>query len=417
MHGGSGDLQGVAVPSPSSPLTLLHRFTFTSLISTLLVGIVFAAVAGRVAESYAIRSQARATAVYVTEFVAPRLVAKDFDGPPATARVQFEFALRNLIGKAGISSVSVRNRRGEILYAQEPAGIPLPPSPALEDALRGRLQWRWLRSSGQVEVFVPILVGNDLRPVGVYQVASDLGEMAQTLVRLKWSVWAVVILGMLLLYGVLFTIVRDASRKLQRQEDALRRAFAGAVQSLANAVDARDNALANHSSRVSYYGAAVAREVGLSDEAIADVQIVGALHDLGKIGIPDGMLTKRGPLTRREWGIMRLHPVYGYEILRPVPVSENVKLGVRHSHERWDGEGYPDGLAGEQIPVIARIIAVADAYEALTTDRPYRRALSVEEALEEIRSCSGSQFDPRMVAAFVRVLQYAPQPQVAVATT
>ena len=416
MHGGSGDLQGVALPSPSSHITLLQRFTLTSLISTLLVGIIFAAIAGRVAENHALRSQARAAAVYVSEFMAPRLVAKDFQRA-ASARVQFEFALRDLIGKAGITRVTVWNRNGEILYGERPAGPSLPVGQALDSALRGRLQWRLLRPTGQVEIFVPILVKNDLRPVGVYHVVSELGELTPTLLRLKWSVWGVVIFGMLLLYGVLFTIVRDASRKLERQEDALRRAFVVAVQSLANAVDARDNALANHSSRVSYYSAAIARELGLGEELIGDIQIVGALHDLGKIGIPDGMLAKRGPLTRREWGIMRLHPVYGYEILRPVPVSEQIKLGVRHSHERWDGEGYPDGLAGEQIPIIARIVAVADAYEALTTDRPYRRALSPEESLEEIKACSGTQFDPRAVAAFARVLQYAPQPQAALAVS
>jgi len=220
---------------------------------------------------------------------------------------------------------------------------------------------------------------------------------------------------MLLLYVLLFTIVREASRKLELQEAALRRAFAGVVQSLANAVDARDNALANHSSRVSYYGAAIAKELGLKDTVAADAQIVGALHDVGKIGIPDGVLTKRGPLTQREWGLIRLHPVYGYEILRPIPVSDTIKLGVRHSHERWDGSGYPDGLSGDRIPVVARIIAVADAYEALTTDRPYRKALTPEEALEEILRCSGTQFDPRVVSALGRVLQYAPRTQVAFA--
>jgi len=354
--------------------------------------------------------------MYVSEFIAPRLVPKDFEGN-AGARVQFEFALRNLIGKAGISRVTVWNRQGQILYGESPAGSALPPDQALQNAMRGRLEWRLVRTNGtrQVEIFVPILLQQDMRPVGVYYVISALGELGPTLVRLKWSVWGVVIFAMFLLYAVLFSLVREASQKLEHQEGALRRAFAGVVQSLANAVDARDNALANHSSRVSYYGAAIARELGLNDSVAADAQIVGALHDVGKIGIPDGVLTKRGPLTHREWGLMRLHPVYGYEILRPIPVSDGIKLGVRHSHERWDGEGYPDGLSGARIPVVARIIAVADAYEALTTDRPYRKALAPEEAVEEIRRCSGTQFDPQVVAALIRVLQYAPRTEVAFA--
>ncbi|HET6781237.1 MAG TPA: HD-GYP domain-containing protein [bacterium] len=405
------------LPSPESHLTLLHRFTVASLISTLLVGVIFAAIAGRLAENYAFQSQARATALYVSEFIAPRLVAKDFEAS-AGSRVQFEFALKDLIGKAGISRVSVWNRKGELLFGPPPARSALPPDPALQNAMRGHMEWRLLRVNRvqQMEIYVPILLKkNGLRPVGVYHVISVLGELGPTLARLKWLVWGVVIFAMLLLYTVLFSIVREASRKLERQEAALRRAFAGVVQSLANAVDARDNALANHSSRVSYYGAALAKELGLNDTVAADAQIVGALHDVGKIGIPDGVLTKRGPLTHREWGLMRLHPVYGYEILRPIPVSDGIKLGVRHSHERWDGEGYPDGLSGTRIPVVARIIAVADAYEALTTDRPYRKALTPEEALEEIRRCAGTQFDPQVVSALVRVLQYAPRTQVAFA--
>ncbi len=404
------------LPSTASRLTLLHQFTVTSLISTILVGIIFAFWAGRVAESHALGSQARSAAMYVSEFIAPRLVAKDFD-EIAGSRVQFEFALRDLIGKAGISRVTVWNRNGQVLFGDPPAETILPADPALQDALRGRLEWRVVRTNvtRQVEIYVPILVANSLRPVGVYHVTSELGELGPTLARLKLSVWIGVVLAMLLLYVLLFTIVREASRKLERQEATLRRAFAGVVQSLANAVYARDNALANHSSRVSYYGAAIAKELGLKDTVAADAQIVGALHDVGKIGIPDGVLTKRGPLTQREWGLIRLHPVYGYEILRPIPVSDTIKLGVRHSHERWDGSGYPDGLSGDRIPVVARIIAVADAYEALTTDRPYRKALTPEEALEEILRCSGTQFDPRVVSALGRVLQYAPRTQVAFA--
>ena len=112
---------------------------------------------------------------------------------------------------------------------------------------------------------------------------------------------------------------------------------------------------------------------------------------------------KRGPLTKQEWITIQKHSICGYEILRPVSMPEQVKLAVRHSHERWDGNGYPDGLAGEQIPIIARVVAVADAYEALTTARPYREAWTSQEAVEEIRRCSGTQFDPSVVDAFLKI--------------
>lgn len=176
----------------------------------------------------------------------------------------------------------------------------------------------------------------------------------------------------------------------------------GIIRSLANAMDARDTPTAQHASRVAEYAESIARELGVDESDINEVQVAALLHDVGKIGIRDELLIKNGSLTPEEWATMRRHPVFGYEILQPVPISESIKLAVRHSHERWDGQGYPDGIAGDQIPLAARIIAVADAYEALTTDRPYRLAQGPIKAIEEIRRSSGTRFDPEVVAAFLR---------------
>lgn len=377
----------------------------------------FAASAGRVAENYAIRNQAQLAAVYVSQFLAPRLVPGDFFGPRPAKRVQFEFALRDLIGKAGIVHVTVWNRNSDVLYSDDASVAPraLPMSPALQGALRGQLQWQLLYvgdpAVGRVEIFVPVVVAKGTPPVGVYRVVSELSDLAPMLARLKWSVWGSVIAGILVLYGVLFTIVRQASRDLERQEGALRRMFAGAVQSLANAVGARDNRTGHHSSLVAYFAVATAKELGLGAEEIHHIQLAAGLHDLGKIGIRDDVLAKPGPLTDEEWKIMRAHPLLGYEILRPVPIADEIKLGIRHSHERWDGTGYPDGLAGESIPIVARVIGVADAFEALTTDRPYRRARSPRKALEEIQRAAATQFDPRVVDAFTRIFHQSGRPK------
>jgi HD-GYP domain-containing protein (c-di-GMP phosphodiesterase class II) len=200
-----------------------------------------------------------------------------------------------------------------------------------------------------------------------------------------------------------FTIVRAASRDLESQHTALRRAFEGTVRSLANAVDARDMATADHSSRVAEYAVSLARAMGLTETQTYEVQVAGFLHDLGKIGIRDDILVKEGPLTKQEWMTMRRHPELGYEILAPVPIADSIKLAIRHSHEYWDGSGYPDGRVGDEIPLAARVVAVADAYEALTTNRPYRAARAPEEAAEEIMRCSGTQFDPKVVQAFLQV--------------
>src|SRR5437867_296551 len=255
----------------------------------------------------------------------------------------------------------------------------------------------------RLEVLVPVVASSVPQPVAVYQVVSDLSDLAPALSRLTWSVLVSVILGVLMLYAALFTIVRKSSGDLERQEWALHRSFIGIIRSLINALDARDMATAHHSSRVADNAVLIAQAMGLDEVAVSEVQVAGFLHDVGKIGIRDDVLTKHGPHTDEERAIMRRHTVYGYDILEPVPMSERIKRTVRHSHERWDGRGYPDGLAGESIPLAARIVAVADAFEALTTDRPYRAARKPTTAVEVIQRGAGTQFDPGVVDAFVKV--------------
>jgi putative nucleotidyltransferase with HDIG domain len=127
------------------------------------------------------------------------------------------------------------------------------------------------------------------------------------------------------------------------------------------------------------------------------------LHDIGKIGVPDHILRKPGPLTENEWTTMRLHPDLGAKIIAHVPFLEEVAVIIRAHHERWDGNGYPVGTAGQAIPLGARIFAVADSFDAMTSDRPYRRGRQLDEALAEVERCSGSQFDPQVVTAFLAV--------------
>jgi putative nucleotidyltransferase with HDIG domain len=173
--------------------------------------------------------------------------------------------------------------------------------------------------------------------------------------------------------------------------------------SLAQALDHRDTSTADHSQTVSRYGGLIARELEL-EEALTDrVQVAGILHDIGKIGLPDAILGKRGPLSDPERAEMRRHPEIGAEMLRSEELAD-VRAWVVAHHERTDGKGYPLGLSGEEIPLPARILAVADAYEAMTSDRPYRMAIAKQSARAELLRCAGTQFDPRVVAAFLAAL-------------
>jgi HD-GYP domain-containing protein (c-di-GMP phosphodiesterase class II) len=172
------------------------------------------------------------------------------------------------------------------------------------------------------------------------------------------------------------------------------------VRALSNAVEARDAYTGKHAERVTAYGIALAHAAGLDTDRLPQIEFGFLLHDVGKVGVPDAILFKPGALSQDEFSLIAQHPVIGSEILRDVDFLGEGKLVVRHHHERWDGTGYPDGLAGDDIPLAARVFAVADALDALTTDRPYRRGTRFARAREEIRAHAGSQFDPDVVDAF-----------------
>lgn len=188
----------------------------------------------------------------------------------------------------------------------------------------------------------------------------------------------------------------------------LERAYIDAVMALARAVDARDAYTADHSERMAQLAEALARQLGCTEDEVQEVRWAALLHDIGKLAVPDAVLRKPGPLSPEEWAVVRRHPVAGEEILSPVHRFATVARLVRHHQERWDGTGYPDGLRGEQIPLGARILAVVDAYTAMTEHRPYRQATSHEAACQELQRYAGTQFDPQVVSSFLKVLETHP---------
>jgi HD-GYP domain-containing protein (c-di-GMP phosphodiesterase class II) len=192
--------------------------------------------------------------------------------------------------------------------------------------------------------------------------------------------------------------LREIFKQERNRAQELRRSYKATVLALANAVEARDAYTGRHAQRVAAYGLRIAHAAGVEVDPQAEFGFL--LHDVGKVAVPDAILFKPGPLSEEERALMDKHPQIGSEILRHVDFLDEAKVVVMHHHERWDGEGYPDGLAGDAIPLQARVFAVADTLDALTTERPYRAACGWAEAREEIRAGAGTQFDPAMVAAY-----------------
>jgi putative two-component system response regulator len=197
-------------------------------------------------------------------------------------------------------------------------------------------------------------------------------------------------------------IVRSRFNRSQELKNAFTiDAFLKTVETLANSVEGRDACTHEHINRVMAYAEGLAKTLDFKPEEIKQVRLAAILHDVGKVCIPDAILNKAGPLTDDEWKKMKQHTLEGEKILQPMKDLPLVLEGVRYHHERYDGKGYPDGLSGSDIPLIGRLLAVIDAFDAMTSDRPYRKGIPTEQALQELKSGAGKQFDPQIVNAFL----------------
>lgn len=197
-------------------------------------------------------------------------------------------------------------------------------------------------------------------------------------------------------------IINDINLKLENAYADLKNAYIGTMESLRLAVDAKDSYTKNHSDRVSYYSVLLAQTLGLSEEEIEIIKNGGLFHDIGKIGIPDAILQKTTKLTDEEYDDIKNHPSIGEHILLPAKIFKDIIPMVKHHHERFDGKGYPSSLIGKDIPLCARIVCIADSFDAMTSDRSYRPRYTLYKAIEELERCKGAQFDPELVDLFVK---------------
>ena len=198
-------------------------------------------------------------------------------------------------------------------------------------------------------------------------------------------------------------LVAERTAELDSALEAIENSYRMTLKALVQALETRDFETHGHSERVVTYSLRLGYELGLDKESLRDLELGALLHDIGKIGVPDAVLRKPAKLDEDEWNKMKLHPIHGQKILRNIPFLEGAARIVAQHHEKWDGSGYPVGMRGEDVDIGARIFSVVDAFDAMVSDRVYRKGCSYEDALAELERCAGTQFDPLVVEAFKHV--------------
>jgi putative nucleotidyltransferase with HDIG domain len=272
-----------------------------------------------------------------------------------------------------------------------------------------------------LEVYAPVFAGQH-ELIGVYEIYADAAPVEGSISAHKRTIWIASALLFALLWVLLLLLARNASSMLRRQTTALRERSAAlsesyrrleessleAIESLNATVEAKDPYTAGHSLRVQRIALSIAQELGVPPKDLNAVRFGGLFHDIGKIAIPDVLLTKPAKLTEDEYELMKRHSAEGARIVSKFGGLRDCVPVIRHHHERWDGTGYPEHLAGDEIPPLAAIVGFADAWDAMTIERPYQRALRIDEALEEVRACRGTQFAPQVVDAFFAAVAKRP---------
>jgi putative nucleotidyltransferase with HDIG domain len=416
-------------------LTLLWALVAVTAIVLAAGGVMLGSMMTRALKRQAIDDAKVSLSQYASGVLSPRLVegSSVHVGEGVTGIVE-----RNLADRPDIFSIKVWRRDGVLAWASlapNRIGRKFPISDDLEAVIKTGEAEAHLEELGEaedeieakvasgdvLEVYAPLFTSNG-KVIGAYEIYADAAPLDESIAARKNEIWIAIALVFLLLWVLLLALARSASSTLRRQTAVLRERSVAlsesyrrleessleAIESLNATVEAKDPYTAGHSARVQRIALSIADELGLTVKELDALRFGALFHDIGKIAIPDALLTKPGRLTADEYELMKRHSAEGARIVAKFGrLRESVPI-IRHHHERFDGRGYPDGLAGDEIPLAAAIAGLADAWDAMTIERPYQRAFSPDEALAEVGNCRGTQFVPVVVDAFFDAVQKRP---------
>jgi putative nucleotidyltransferase with HDIG domain len=432
-------------------VTLLRVFLFASAVILIIGAILLGSVLAAALRAQALEDQRRSLTQYVDGVLRAELVRGDRVHVSQHLPLRIKAQLRR---QPDIVSVKVWRPDGTLVWtnrAPERIGRDFPLEGELGETLRknephaslGKLESeedeaeQRVTDGGRVfEVYAPLSSLDGKRAIGVYEIYAKAGQIEAFIASRTRLIWLAVLGVFAALYAALALLVRHASKTLRQQASTLQarsrellesyrrleESSLEAVESLNATVDAKDPYTAGHSARVQLIALTVAKELGASRDKLDAIRFGGLFHDIGKIAVPDSILTKEGPLDPEEYAFIQRHPSDGADIVGHFSRLRAAVPLIRHHHERWDGKGYPDRLAGDAIPVEACVVGLADAWDAMTTDRPYRPAMSVEAAAAEVQRCRGTQFAPDVVDAFFAAFRrqrsiFEPDPPFEIAAT
>lgn len=348
-------------------------------------------------------------------------------------RSRLDLLVRSELKQADIFAMKLWNDSGVLVYSSDRAdvvGSSFADDEEIIEALSGETaaevytqptdenSVQFTQHGAFIEVYAPLVDPESGKTMGIFEVYKSYAPVLDEIRMANIIIWSFVLVGSALAYGIQLGIVRRAADRIRTSEDQvvtvnsrlsttlqeIEEHSLGTLQALTSAVDAKDSYTASHSLSVTDYAVIIGKRMGLSAAEMADLERASLLHDIGKIGIPESILLKPTRLTTEEFEVVKDHSDMGSRIIESIPFLRDLQPVILHHHERWDGTGYPQGLAGERIPRLARILAVADAFDAMTSNRPYRPAMRLGDARQELLRGRGIQFEPAAVDALLRAL-------------